>query len=66
MAVPLISPVEVNLPTDFSYIDKVPFTQAIFVAPKLQGLFTQAIFVAQLNVIFVVPKLHQVLNMFET
>ena len=33
---------------------------------KLQGPFTQAIFVAQLNAILVAPKLHQVLNMFET
>ena len=33
---------------------------------KLQGPFTQAIFVAQLNAICVAPKLHQVSNMFET
>ena len=33
---------------------------------KLQGPFTQAIFVARLDAIFVVAKLHQVSNMFET
>ena len=32
----------------------------------LKGPFTEAIFVAQLNAIFVAPKLHQVSNMFET
>ena len=31
-----------------------------------KGPFTQAIFVAQLDAIFVAPKLHQVSNMFET